>query len=102
MINKIYTVVRDLCSEVVGTSSTVGQIVTAVVAIPAGTEMAIYSEDKLCGTARTSRDVYLTTGGESRTLHFGKVVDRTFVVRIGGTVYEGNDVYTAEELEITE
>lgn len=102
MTNKTYTVIKDLCNEAMGTPSTVGQRVTTVVAIPAGTEVAVYSDDTLCVTSRTLRDVYLTTGGGSRTLLFGKVVDRTFVVRIGGTVYEGNDVYTAEELEITE
>lgn len=102
MINKTYTVVKDQCHENMGTPSTVGQTVTTIVAIPAGTEVALYSQDTLCGTSSTRRDVYLTTGGQSRTSSFGIIVDRTFVVRIGNTVYEGNDVYTAEELGITE
>lgn len=102
MTNKTYTVVKDLCNEKMGTPSTVGQSVTTVVAIPAGTEVAVFSDDTLCGTSRTLRDVYLTTGGGSRTSRFGQIVDRTFVVRIGNDMYEGNDVYSAEELGITE
>lgn len=102
MTNKTYTVIKDLCNETVGTPSTVGQRVTTVVAIPAGTEVAVYSDDTLCGTSRTLRDVYLTTGGGSRTSRFGQIVDRTFVVRIGNDMYEGNDVYSAEELGIAE
>lgn len=102
MTNKTHTVVKDLCNENVGTPSTVGQSVKTVVAIPAGTEVAVYHDDTLCGTSRTIRDVYLTTGGESRTSRFGQIVDRTFVVRIDNVIYEGNDVYTAEELGITE
>lgn len=102
MINKTYTVVKDQCHENMGTPSTVGQSVTTIVEIPAGTEVAVYAYDTLCGTSRTLRDVYLTMGGQSRTSSFGQIVDRTFVVRIDNTVYEGNDVYTAEELGITE
>ena len=102
MTNKTYTVIKDLCNEAMGTPSTVGQRVTTVVAIPAGTEVAVYSDDTLCVTSRTLRDVYLTTGGGSRTSRFGQIVDRTFAVRIGNDMYEGNDVYSAEELGITE
>ena len=103
MTNKTYTVVKDLCNENMGTPCTVGQSVTTVVSIPAGTEVAVYDYDRICGTSKVIRDVYLTVGGGSRIVNnFGEVVDRTFVVRIGGTVYEGNDVYTAEELGITE
>lgn len=103
MTNKTYTVVKDQCNEAMGTPSTVGQTVTTIVAVPLGTEVAVYDSDNLCGTSRVKRDVYLTLGGTSRFANnFGEVIDRTIVVRINGTVYEGNDVYTAEELGITE
>lgn len=103
MINKTYTVVKDQCHENMGTPSTVGQTVTTIVAIPFGTEIVVYNQNLCLGTSRVRRDVYLTVGGASRiSNNFGEIVDRTFVVRIDGTVYEGNDVYTAEELGITE
>lgn len=103
MINETYTVVKDQCHENMGTPSTVGQTVTTIVAVPAGTPVGVYDYDKLCGTSHVRRDVFLTLGGTSRIANnFGEVVDRTFVVRIDGTLYEGNDVYTAEELGITE
>ncbi|MCC3723718.1 hypothetical protein [Staphylococcus haemolyticus] len=102
MTNKTYTVVKDQCHENMGTPSTVGQTVTTIVAIPAGTEISVYAGGTFCGTSRTIRDVYLTIGGQSRTSSFGQIVDRTFVVGIDGALYQGNDVYTTEELGITE
>lgn len=103
MTNKTYQVVKDLCNENMGTPSTVGQAVQTVVAIPAGTPIAIYDSSTLCGTSNVRRDVYLTVGGSSRIMNVVReVVDRTFVVRIDGVVYEGNDVYSAEELGIAE
>lgn len=103
MINETYTVVKDQCHENMGTPSTVGQSVTTIVAIPAGTQIVIVDLDGNKGFSRVRRDVYLTLGGTSRIAdRFGNVSDCTFTVCIDGTVYAGNDVYTAEELGITE
>lgn len=103
MINETYTVVKDQCHENTGTPSTVGQSVTVIVAVPAETPVIVYAEDQFCFTSSVRRNVFLTRGGKSRSHdNFGVVVDRTFAFRINGVWYEGNDVYTAEELGITE
>lgn len=103
MINKTYTVVKDQCHENMGTPSTVGQSVTTIVAVPSGTQIVIVDQNGAKGFSRVRRDVYLTLGGTSRIAdRFGNVSDCTFSVYIGGVAYNGNDVYTAEELGITE
>ncbi|AGZ17626.1 hypothetical protein X824_gp197 [Escherichia phage 4MG] len=103
MTNKTYTVVKDQCHENMGTPSTVGQSVTTIVAVPSGTQIVIVDQNGAKGFSRVRRDVYLTLGGTSRIAdRFGNVSDCTFSVYIGGVAYNGNDVYTAEELGITE
>lgn len=102
MINETYTVVKDQCNEHMGTPSTVGQEVIAIVAVPAGTKIVIIDQNGAKGFSRVRRDVYLTLGGTSRIADsFGEVAECTFTVCIDGAVYAGNDVYTAEELGIT-
>lgn len=101
MTNKTYTVVKDLSHDHTGTPSTVGQEVTTIVVVPAGTRVVITDQDGGKGFARVSRDVYLTVGGSSRISDkFGKVAVCTFTVCIDGKTYAGNDVYSAEELGI--
>lgn len=103
MTNKTYTVVKDQCNEHMGTPSTVGQEVTTIVAVPAGTKIVITDPNGAKGFSRTRRDVYLTLGGTSRIADsFGEIAECTFTVSIDSALYEGNDVYTAEELGITE
>lgn len=103
MTNKTYTVVKDQCHEHMGTPSTVGQSVTTIVAVPSGTQIVIVDPNGNKGFSRVRRDVYLTLGGTSRIANrFGIVSDCTFSVYIDGVSYSGNDVYTAEELGITE
>ena len=103
MTDKTYTVVKDQCNEHMGTPSTVGQEVTTIVAVPSGTKIVITDQNGAKGFSRVRRDVYLTLGGTSRIAdRFGNVSDCTFSVYIDGVVHNGNDVYTAEELGITE
>lgn len=103
MTNKTYTVVKDQCNEHMGTPSTVGQEVTTIVAVPSGTKIVITDQKGAKGFSQVRRDVYLTLGGTSRIADsFGEVAECTFTVYIDGTIYAGNDVYTAEELGITE
>lgn len=104
MVNKTYTVVKDLCHENMGTPSTVGQVVTTIVAVPANTPVVVFDQDgNLRFTSTVRSDVFLTNGGKSRSEDgFGGIIDRIFAFRINGVWYEGNDVYIAEELGITE
>lgn len=102
MTNKTHTVLRDLCSETKGTPSTVGQEVSVVVKIPALHPVIIYDGDRPDGISNVRYAVYLTQGALSRINQAGVVVERVFVARVDGTLYQGNDVYTAEELGISE
>jgi len=104
MTNKTYTVVKDLCNEKVGTPSTVGQVVTTVVAVPANTAVFVFDKDsQFLFTSRVVNDVFLTQGGGSRSRDARDgIVDRNFAFRINGIWYEGNDVYSEEELGITQ
>lgn len=105
MINKKYTVVKDLCNENMGTPSTVGQVVTTIVEVPADTAVVVFDQEgQFCFTSTVRSDVFLTKGGKSRSRDgFGDgIINRIFAFRINGVWYEGNDVYTAEELGITE
>lgn len=100
MTSKTHTVVRDFCHEATGNPSTVGQEVVALVFLPAMTPICIFDHDRLTAQTMVNKDVYLCAGGSSRLCLNGEIVDRTFVTRVGETVYEGNDIYTAEELGV--
>uniref|UniRef100_A0AAU8GFD2 Uncharacterized protein n=1 Tax=Salmonella phage vB_SEnST11_KE22 TaxID=3161173 RepID=A0AAU8GFD2_9CAUD len=100
MTSKTHVVVRDFCHEATGNPSTVGQTVVEVVFLPALSPVSIFDKDRLAVQTMVNKDVYLCTGGSSRICMNGEIVDRTFVARVGKTVYEGNDLYSAEELGI--
>jgi len=101
-------VIRDIASEYLEDpiSSLVGEEVEIVATIPARTNILMGTENGSC-TSMTNKVTYLTKGGSSRTRlkaetghPVGEPVTALFVAIVGGIVYQGSDLYAAEELEI--
>lgn len=98
MIKLMATVVRDIVSEKTGIESLVGQKVEVIKKIPSMSLVTMSAPG--AGKPRSTiakRDVYLVQAPKPRWTSGGKRLSRVMILYKG---YEGNDVYSAEELGI--
>lgn len=83
-------------------TSTEGQQVNVLVAVPKGTILYLSSALGMAEGQAANRDVYLTSGGTTRSSYAHGPIDIEIAVVVDGITYRGNDLYTPHELEILE
>ena len=96
MEKKMVKVKRDLMAEKTALSSMVGETVEIVGKIPAYTQVSV-SRGTRTHTLRTRREVYLVIAKEGR---FMDGLSRASDILLSYDGLVGNDVYSAEELEM--
>lgn len=96
MEKKMVKVKRDLMAEKTGLSSMVGETVEIVCKIPGQSEVSV-SRGTRTQSQRTLREVYLVIAKEGR---FMKGLSRARDILLSYDGFVGNDVYSAEELEM--
>ena len=97
MSNKIFvTVVRDIVAEKTGIYSSVGEKVEVVKMIPRFKPVTVHFPGKSEPLMfPTNKDVYLVEAALSRFMSGSSRVGGARITYCG---YEGNDIYSAEEL----
>lgn len=96
MVKLMVPVVRDLVAENTGIESLVGQMVEVVKKIPKYKKITVATPG--IGKSKvfpTRRDVYLVNAPRTRWMKGPHRVEEAIVLYCG---YQGNDIYSAEEL----